>query len=152
MRDTCIFVLFKQTNCSEGTTTNLLRVRSACEDILTFVDKRWCALKVVSSTVINDLKSFTVRWRTFPYVVVRTVCRRLLCMYKKVRRSPTNCQFAEASFTRRNANCLCVGRTLTARYWTQFERFVLPQSDNDNWLVWIRSLFTERTQRVRTTR
>ena len=31
-----------------------------------------------------------------------TVRRRFLCMHKKVRRSPTNCQYAEGSFTKRN--------------------------------------------------
>ena len=42
----------------------------------------------------------------FLNVVVRTVRRRL----------PTNCKYAEGSFTKRNANSFCVGRTLTARY------------------------------------
>ena len=56
----------------------------------------------------------------FPNVVVRTVRRRL----------PTNCKYAEGSFTKQNANSLCVGRTLTARYLTQFERFVRLQCGN----------------------
>ena len=64
------------------------------------------------STVINVLRSFSGHGRTFPYVVVREVRRRFLCKHKIFRHSPTRCQYAEGSFTKRNANDLCVTRTL----------------------------------------
>ena len=43
---------------------------------------------------------------------------------------PTNCPYADDSFTERNANGLCVCSTFTARYGTQFERAVRSQYGN----------------------
>ena len=47
--------------CGVYTIRNWLSVCSACEDILTFIDRLWCALKVFSSTVFNGLRSSSVR-------------------------------------------------------------------------------------------
>ena len=54
--------------------------------------------------------------KNVPYVGLHTVCLRVLCMHKKVRRSPMNCQYKEGSFTKCNGKRLCVGKTLKAPY------------------------------------
>ena len=51
-------------------------------------------------------------------------------MHKIFRWMPRNCPYAEGSLTDCNANGLCISSTLTARYWTQFKRFVHSQYDN----------------------
>ena len=76
--------------------------------------------------MVNGLISFSVRWRTFPYVGVRTVRRRFLCMHKR-----------SSTF----ANELSIRRGFGHK--AQCERFVRRR---------IRLLFAERSQRVRTAR
>ena len=81
---------------------------SLCEwrcDILKFVDLRWCALKVVSSTVINSLRLFSVRPRTLLFA---KCVEDFLCMHKKSSTFGNNSQYAEGSFTKCNMQTGCV--------------------------------------------
>ena len=65
------------------TITNWPRVRSAFGDILTFFDKHWYRLTIVSSTVYGRFQS--------AYFVVRTKRRIFLCMQVVFRHMLMNC-------------------------------------------------------------
>ena len=73
----------------------------------------------VEGRKLNGDQRFKIIFRSLKNVPVRWYLHnasKVLCVHKKVRRSPMNCQTADGSFTKSNANGLCVGRTLTTRY------------------------------------
>ena len=63
-------------------------------------------------------------------VVVPTVRPRFVVYAHVFLRMPTNCPYANGSFTVRNAYFFCVNSTLTDRQGTKSERFVCPQYDH----------------------
>ena len=71
------------------------------------------------NTIINWLSFRSiVKFVDTPWFtnIVCTVYQRFLCKHKKVRLSPPNCHYAEGSFTKPNANGLCVSKMFRAHY------------------------------------
>ena len=60
IRTYVITILLLNTILNEHKSKNIPPLKLHLQDNLTFVDTNWCALKIVSSMVINVLRSFSV--------------------------------------------------------------------------------------------